>query len=218
MKTAADDFRIFWDNAYTVHHLSDTPDKLKNIMDACKAAGNPDRVYIFGSTSKVSFAGSGLGFLGASEANLNYIREALQKQTIGPDKINQLRHVRFFKDMDGINAHMKKHAEIIKPKFDAVVSILDTELAGKGIANWSNPAGGYFVNFDVPEGCAKKVVAMAADAGVKLTGAGATFPYKKDPRNSNIRIAPTLPSLDEIKKATEVVAVCTCIAAIENIL
>ncbi len=216
MKCAASDFRIFWDNAYAVHHLSDNKDKLKNILAACKDAGNEDRVYIFGSTSKVSFAGAGVGMMGASKSNVENLVKSISMQTIGPDKLNQLRHLRFFKDMAGIEAHMKRHAEIIKPKFDAVLEILESELGGKGIATWTNPNGGYFISLDVPNGCAKKVVTMAADAGVKLTAAGATFPYKKDLSDSNIRIAPTLPSLDEIKTAMEIVCTCILLADIEN--
>ncbi|MHC4873792.1 MAG: aminotransferase class I/II-fold pyridoxal phosphate-dependent enzyme [Planctomycetota bacterium] len=216
MNTAASDFRIFWDNAYTVHHLNETPDKLKNILTACKDAGNADRVYIFGSTSKVSFAGAGVGVMGGSKTNMEALVGSISMQTIGPDKLNQLRHVRFFKDMAGIEAHMKKHADIIKPKFDAVLKILERELGGKDIAEWTNPNGGYFVSLNVPAGCAKKVVAMAADAGVKLTGAGATFPYKKDPEDSNIRIAPTLPGLDEIKKAMEIVCICIMLVSMDK--
>ena len=208
MTTAAADFRIFWDNAYTVHHLTDTPDRLKNPLQACRDAGNPDRVYLIGSTSKVSFGGGGVAMLGGSSANVADIRKNMSMQAIGPDKINQLRHVRFFKDMNGVRDHMRKHAAIIKPKFDVVEEVLQAELGEYGVATWSKPNGGYFTNLDVPDGCARAIVAMAAEAGVKMTKAGATFPYGKDPRDRNIRIAPTLPSLDEIRQAMELLAIC----------
>ncbi|MBX2843018.1 MAG: aminotransferase class I/II-fold pyridoxal phosphate-dependent enzyme [Flammeovirgaceae bacterium] len=218
MKTAANDFRIFWDNAYTVHHLNDNKDQLKNILEACKSAGNSDRVFIFGSTSKISFAGAGVGVMGGSEANMNWVRKNLSMQTIGPDKLNQLRHIRFFENFDGIKTHMKKHAALLRPKFSLVREILDSELGGLEIATWSNPNGGYFISMDTLDDCAKEVVAMAAEVGVKLTGAGATFPYKNDPDNKNIRLAPSLPSLEEIKKAMEVVAVCVKIASVKKLL
>jgi len=216
MPTRADDFRIFWDNAYAVHHLTDRPQPLKNILEACKKAGNPERVLLFGSTSKVSFAGAGLGFMAGSRKNVEFALKHLFFQTIGPDKLNQLRHVLFFKDMAGIEAHMKKHAAIVRPKFEAVNEILTRRLGGKGVAEWSRPQGGYFVSMDVPDGCATRVVRLAAEAGVKFTGAGATFPYKKDPRDRNIRIAPTFPSMDEIRSAMEVMAVCIQLAALEK--
>lgn len=217
MPAAAADFRIFWDNAYAVHHLTDTHDELKNLLQACKDAGNPDRVYVFGSTSKVTFAGAGLGMVGASETNIGDIMKNMSVQAIGPDKVNQLRHVRFFKDMDGVRAHMVKHAAIIKPKFDAVLQVLDAELGDSGVAEWSRPNGGYFISLDAPPGCAAEVVAMAADAGVKMTKAGATFPHGKDPEDRNIRIAPTLPSLDEIRQAMELLAVCVLRVSLENL-
>jgi DNA-binding transcriptional MocR family regulator len=217
MKTAAKDFRIFWDNAYAHHHLSDAPPKLADLLAAAKRAGTADRVLIYGSTSKVSFAGAGIAMMGGSTENIGWIRGHRSKSTIGPDKLNELRHVRFFKDMAGIEAHMKKHAALIKPKFEAVDRVLTRELAGKGIASWTKPLGGYFVSLDVLDGCAKAVVAMAAEAGVKLTEAGATFPYGKDPRDRNIRIAPSFPSLAEIETATEVVAVCVQRAALAKL-
>jgi len=217
MPAAAADFRIFWDNAYTVHHLTDTHDELKNLLQACKDAGNPDRVYVFGSTSKVTFAGAGLGMVGASETNIGDIIKNMSVQAIGPDKVNQLRHVRFFKDMDGVRAHMVKHAAIIKPKFDAVLQVLDAELGDSGVAEWSRPNGGYFISLDAPPGCAAEIVAMAAAAGVKMTKAGATFPHGKDPEDRNIRIAPTLPSLDEIRQAMELLAVCVLRVSLENL-
>lgn len=218
MPAKAQDFRIFWDNAYAVHDLTATPDRLKNILTACKEAGNPDRVLIFGSTSKISFAGGGLAIVAASETNLNWIKKLLAVQTIGPDKLNQLRHVRFFKDFAGIISHMRKHAAIIKPKFDKVFEVFDRELAGKGIASWTKPNGGYFISLNTLEGCAKKVVAMAAEAGVTLTPAGATYPYGKDPLDRNIRIAPTFPTLDELNTAMEILAVCIQLTSVEKLL
>jgi aspartate/methionine/tyrosine aminotransferase len=208
MPTKAADFRIFWDNAYAVHHLGTEQDALVEILGACKAAGNPDRPFIFGSTSKISLAGAGLSAFAASATNVAWMMNHLQKQTIGPDKMNQLRHLRFFRDMAGVHAHMAKHAQILAPKFSAVDRVLTAHLGGKGVAEWTSPRGGYFVSIDTLPGCAKRVVAMAAEAGVKFTEAGATFPYGKDPEDRNIRIAPSLPSLPEIEKAMEVLAVC----------
>jgi DNA-binding transcriptional MocR family regulator len=216
MKTAANDFRIFWDNAYTVHHLSDDVDVIKNIFSSCISAGNPDRVFIVGSTSKITFAGAGIAAIGGSESNMNWVRKQLAISTIGPDKINQVRHTRFFGDFNGLKEHMKKHAELIKPKFEMVNSILEKNLGGKSLATWTNPKGGYFISLDTNEGCAKRVVALAAEAGVKLTAAGATFPYKKDPKDTNIRLAPTLPSIGEIEQAMEIVCLCVEIADSEK--
>lgn len=218
MKTKAKDFRIFWDNAYAVHHLYGAGDRLKNILEACKAAGNEDRVFVYTSTSKVSFPGAGVAVMASSKANIIKIKKQMSIQMIGPDKLNQMRHVKFFKNMENINEHMKKHAEIIRPKFAAVLKILENELGGKGIASWSNPNGGYFISFDTLDGCAKKVVAMTAEAGVVMTPAGATFPYGKDPRDRNIRIAPTLPALDELKEAIEIFCICVQIASIDKFL
>lgn len=217
MKTKAPDFRIFWDNAYAVHDLSEQPDHLKNILNACKKAGNPERVFVFSSTSKISFAGAGLSLMAASEINIDWIKKQTIIQTIGPDKLNQLRHVRFFKDFAGIEKQMKKHQAILKPKFDQVFETLETELGGKLIASWSKPNGGYFISLNTLDGCAKKVVNMAAEAGVVLTGAGATYPYGNDPLDRNIRIAPSFPSLAELKKAMEILAVCIQLASIEKI-
>jgi DNA-binding transcriptional MocR family regulator len=216
MNTAANDFRIFWDNAYTVHHLSEDVDVIKNIFDASKSAGNPDRVFILGSTSKITFAGSGVAAIGGSEVNMNWVRKQLAISTIGPDKINQVRHARFFGDFNGLKDHMRKHAALIKPKFEMVNSILENRLGGKGLAHWTNPKGGYFISLDTNEGCAKRVVSLAAEAGVKLTAAGATFPYKNDPRDTNIRLAPTLPSIEEIQQAMEIVCLCVEIAESER--
>jgi len=215
MKTAAPDFRIFWDNAYTVHHLSTTPAKVANILELCKAAGNPDRVFIFGSTSKITFAGAGVSMIGGSEANMDWVRLHMSKQTIGSDKLNQLRHIRFFKSIEDIHAHMTKHAAILRPKFDMVLSILEKELGGTGMAEWNNPKGGYFISLNTRPNRAKRVVQLAGEAGVKLTGAGAAFPYRKDPLDRNIRIAPSLPAIDSLEKATEILAVCIQVADME---
>lgn len=217
MKTKAPDFRIFWDNAYAVHHLTDSPDTLDNILAACKEAGNPDRVYIFGSTAKISFAGAGVAMMASSETNINDLKKQIAIQTIGTDKINQLRHICFFKDMEGIRAHMKKHAAILKPKFDAVLSVLESQLGGKNIAQWSKPKGGYFISLDTMEGCAKEVVAMAQEAGVTFTKAGATYPYGKDPKDQNIRIAPSYPPVDELKQAIELLAICIQLVSIKKL-
>lgn len=219
LKPKAKDFRIFWDNAYVVHDLyEDDRDKLLNIMDECKKAGNPDIVYEFCSTSKISFPGSGIAAMAASKNNIENIMKQLTIQTIGYDKLNQLRHVRFYKTMDGIKEHMKKHAAILRPKFETVLSTLDKEIKPYGIGTWFNPKGGYFISFNTLEGCAKKVVALCKEAGVVLTEAGATYPYKKDPTDSNIRIAPTYPSIDELKKALELFIICVKIASIDKIL
>ena len=191
----AEDFRIFWDNAYCIHHIYDEiHDKIPNILEECEKAGNPDMVYKFSSTSKISFPGSGIAAMAASDANLKDIRNMMKVQTIGHDKVNQLRHVRFFKDIHGIVEHMKKHADILRPKFETVLEVLDKELGGLEIGSWIAPRGGYFISFDALDGCAKAIVAKAKEAGVVLTGAGATFPYGKDPHDSNIRIAPSYPT------------------------
>lgn len=216
MVTAAKDFRIFWDNAYTVHHLSDKHDKLKNILNTCKLAGNENRPYIFGSTSKITFAGAGVGALGGSVANMNWYKSHLFFSSIGPDKINQVRHTRFFKNIEGIHKHMKKHAELLKPRFERTLEILDNELANTGLATWTKPNGGYFISFNVPQGTAKRVVALASNAGVKLTNAGATYPYKNDPNDSNIRLAPSCPTLEEIDDAMHIVCLAVKIAAKEK--
>jgi len=209
MPVAAKDFRIFWDNAYAVHHLGKGPARVKNLLAACKEAGTPERVLMFGSTSKITHAGAGVAVLAASEVNVKDALEKMFFSFIGPDKINQLRHVKFFKNMDGLLAHMQKQAELVAPKFAAVDEALERRLGGKGIATWTKPEGGYFVSVDVMEGCAAEIIAMAGKAGVKLTPAGSTHPYGKDPTDSNIRLAPTMPSVDEIKTAMEVF--CTCV-------
>lgn len=218
MHTAAPDFRIMWDNAYVVHDLYDDSTSLLNIMDECKRVGNPNRVYIYTSMSKVTFAGAAVAAMGTSEENHKYFLKIMGVQTIGSDKINQFRHVQFLKDLDGVKEHMKKHAEIIRPKFDAAIRILDEELNGYGIAEWSEPVGGYFINLDVLEGCAKEIVSMADSVGLKLTPAGATYPYKNDPKDTNIRIAPTFPPLEELEKAIKILTVCIRLVAINKLL
>ncbi len=218
MKTKAEDFRIFWDNAYTAHHLTDTPDTLKNILETCKQAGTPERVFLFGSTSKISIAGAGIALMAGSVKNMEHTRKLMSFQTIGPDKINQLRHVCFLKNMAGIESHMKKHAAIIKPKFEVVQNVLAEALGNKNIAEWSRPNGGYFISLNVMDGCAKKVVQMAADAGVKLTPAGATYPYGRDPGDRNIRIAPTFSQEDQVQTAMELVTVCILLASVEKLM
>ncbi|MDF2567560.1 MAG: putative transcriptional regulator, GntR family [Oscillospiraceae bacterium] len=218
LKSAAADFRIFWDNAYCVHHLSDDQDHLLNLMDECKKVGTQDRVFMFASTSKVSFAGAGVAALAASENNLAFIKKQLSIQTIGHDKVNQLRHMRFFKDLEYLKNHMEKHAEIIKPKFDMVLTWLNKEIAPLEIASWKNPKGGYFVSVNTLEGCAKRTVELCKQAGVVLTPAGATFPYGNDPQDSNIRIAPTFPPVSELDLAMELFCLCIKIASVEKLL
>jgi aspartate/methionine/tyrosine aminotransferase len=218
LKPAAGDFRIYWDNAYSVHDLGDKSDALLNIADACEEAGNPDIWYEFASTSKVTFAGGGISAMASSAANIAEISADLAFQTIGFDKINQLRHVLFLRDLDGVKAHMKKHASIIAPKFAMVQQVLARELGGIGIGSWTAPRGGYFICFTGLEGTASRTIALAKDAGVTLTGAGAPFPYHKDPNDNVIRIAPTYPSVDELETACELLAVCVKVAAIESLL
>lgn len=219
LKPAAEDFRIFWDNAYCVHHLyEDQQDFLLEILDECEKAGNPDIVYKFCSTSKISFPGSGVACIATSPNNLKDIKKQLMIQTIGHDKVNQLRHVRFFKDIDGIHAHMRKHADIMRPKFEAVLDTLERELSGLGIGSWIRPRGGYFISFDAMEGCAKAVVAKCREAGVVMTGAGATYPYGKDPKDSNIRIAPSFPTKEELAVAADLFVLCVKLASVEKLL
>ena len=219
LKPAAADFRIFWDNAYAIHTLYDDEDPgLLNILEECAKAGNPDMVYQFCSTSKITFPGAGVAAMSASPANIADIKSQMKWQTIGHDKINQLRHVRFFGDFDGLKAHMRKHADVIRPKFEAVLAILDRELCGLGIAEWTRPRGGYFVSFNALPGCAKNIVAKCKEAGVTMTGAGAAYPYGEDPQDSNIRIAPTLPPLSEIEEAISLFCICARLAAVEKLL
>ena len=219
LKPAAEDFRIYWDNAYCVHHLyEDRQDKILDIISECEKAGNPDMVYEFCSTSKVTFSGSGISGLATSPANKADIIKQLTVQTIGFDKINQLRHVKFLKDQEGIAAHMANHASLIRPKFELLESRFEKELGGLGVGTWTNPNGGYFIAFFANEGCAKNIVAKAKEAGVVMTGAGAPFPYKKDPQDSVIRIAPTLPPLEELDEACTVFITCVKLATVEKLL
>lgn len=219
LKPAAEDFRIFWDNAYSIHHLyDDDQDVILELLTECQKAGNEDMVYKFISTSKVSFPGSGIAAMAASEANLADARKAMFYQTIGHDKLNQLRHVRFFKDMDGVRAHMKKHAAILRPKFEAVLDVLERELGGLEIGSWVKPKGGYFIAFDSLPGCAKAIVAKAKEAGLTMTGAGATYPYGKDPQDSNIRIAPSYPTPEELELAGQVFVLSVKLVSIDKLL
>ena len=218
LKPAAGDFRIFWDNAYCIHHLYEKKDVLLNLAKECEKAGNEDIYYIFGSTSKVSFAGSGVAAMAASTANIAAIKKQMTIQTISHDKVNQLRHVLYFKDIDGMNRHMEKHAAIMRPKFDKVLEILDKELDGLGIATWSRPLGGYFISFDAMEGCAKAIVAKCKELGVVLTGAGATYPYGKDTKDSNIRIAPSFPTMSDLEQAAEVFVLVVKLISIEKLI
>ncbi len=218
LKPAAKDFRVIWDNAYCVHHVNETHDVLLNIFDIAKEYGSEDFFIEVTSTSKITFPGAGVSVLAASDKNIADIKKRMTVQTIGYDKINQLRHANYLKNLAGVEAHMLKHAAILKPKFDAVLEAFGKNLAGKGIAEWTVPNGGYFISLDVYAGCAKKTVALCKEAGVTLTGAGATYPYGKDPEDKNIRIAPTFPSRDELCKAVEILCLCVEIAAIEKIL
>ena len=219
LKPAAEDFRIFWDNAYCIHHLyEETQDEILNILEECEKAGNPNMVYIFASTSKISFPGSGVSAIASSKENIAFIESVMTIQTIGHDKINQLRHSRFFKDIDGLRDHMKKHADLLRPKFEAVLTTFEEELAGLEIGTWIKPRGGYFISFDALPGCAKSIVSKCKDLGVILTGAGATYPYGKDPQDCNIRIAPSFPTPEEMKTAAEVFVLCTKLVSVEKLL
>ena len=219
LKPAAKDFRIFWDNAYIIHHLyDDRQDHLLNIIEECEKAGNPDMVYEFVSTSKVSYPGAGIAALISSEANLKEAQEYMNFQIIGHDKLNQLRHVKFFQNLDGVMNQMKKHAEILRPKFEAILQVMNQELSGLGIASWTKPNGGYFISFDAMEGCAKKIVAKAKEAGLTMTGAGATYPYHNDPQDSNIRIAPSFPTPEELEIAGQVFVLSVKLVSVDKIL
>ncbi len=219
LKPAAEDFRIFWDNAYAIHDLyEDKSDELPEILSECEKAGNPDMVYEFCSTSKVTFPGAGIAGVVASGANIAQIKAAMTIQTIGYDKLNQLRHVKYFKNIEGMKAHMMKHAQIIRPKFEAIENVLSKELGELGIGSWTKPIGGYFISFDAMEGCAKAIVQKCKEAGVVLTGAGATYPYKRDPKDSNIRIAPTFPSKEELELATDLFVLCVKLVSVEKLL
>lgn len=219
MKTAANDFMIMWDNAYAVHDLDpDHPDTILNILDECKAAGDPTRVMIFASTSKITYAGAGLGVFACGAEMMDRMKKLLSIQTIGFDKVNMLRHARYFGNYQGLLDHMRKQAALVNPKFQVVLEAFDKELEGKGIAQWVKPKGGYFISLDVMEGCAKRVVQLCKDAGVVLTSAGASYPYGKDPKDSNIRIAPTYPTKEELEQAVYVLCIATQMAAAEALL
>ena len=219
LKPAAKDFRIYWDNAYCVHHLyPDHPDHVLDILSECEKAGNPDMVYKFGSTSKVTFPGAGISAIATSKANIEDIKKQMNNQLISHDKMNQLRHVKFFGNVEGLKAHMAKHADILRPRFEAVDEILNKELKGLEIGTWTKPNGGYFVSFNAMDGCAKAIVSKCKEAGVVMTGAGATYPYGKDPHDSNIRIAPSFPTLDELKQAAEIFCVCVKLVSVEKLL
>lgn len=219
LKPAAPDFRIFWDNAYCVHHLyDDDQDFLIEILEECEKAGNPDLAYKFCSTSKISFPGSGVACIATSPNNLKDIKLQLTIQTIGHDKVNQLRHVRFFQDIDGIHEHMRKHAAILRPKFEAVLDTLEQELGGLEIGSWIRPKGGYFISFDALEGCARRIVEKCREAGVVMTEAGATYPYHQDPKDSNIRIAPSFPTPEDLAKACGIFVLCVKLVSAEKLL
>ena len=219
LKPAARDFRIYWDNAYCIHDLyEDKQDTLLEILAECEKAGNPDLVFEFASTSKISFAGAGVSAVASSPKNLEWFKKSMTVQTIGPDKINQLRHVRYYKDLAGLRAQMSKNSALIRPKFELVIDMLEKELSGLGIGKWTNPLGGYFISFDAVEGCAKAIVAKCKEGGMVLTGAGATYPYGVDPKDSNIRIAPSYPSLAEMKEATKLFILCVKLVSIDKIL
>ena len=221
LKPAAKDFRIYWDNAYSIHHLYDEPenqDVILELLSECEKAGNPDLALKFISTSKVSFPGSGIAALACSEANMADAVKHMGYQIISHDKLNQLRHVKFFKDIEGMREHMKLHASILRPKFDIVVNTLERELSGLGIGSWTKPRGGYFVSFDAMEGCAKAIVAKAKEAGLVMTGAGATFPYGKDPKDSNIRIAPSFPTPEELQSAVDLFVLCVKLVSVNKLL
>lgn len=219
LKPAAADFRIFWDNAYAVHHIYESDQaEILNILDECEKAGNPDMVFEFCSTSKVSFPGAGIAAIASSGANISDIKKRLGMQTIGHDKINQLRHVAYFKNMDGIKAHMMKQAAVIRPKFEMLDEMLTAEIASRGIGNWMKPKGGYFISFEAMDGCAKAIVDKCKEAGVVLTGAGSPFPYKKDPKDSVLRIAPTYPSLEELTEAAKVFVTVVRLVSVEKLL
>jgi DNA-binding transcriptional MocR family regulator len=217
MRTAHD-FRLFWDNAYSVHHLKDTPDWLDNLLEACAAAGNPDRALVFGSTSKITFAQAGLGLFAASAANMRWFISRQSTRTIGPDKLNQLRHVRMLRKPAGIAAHMEQHRRLLQPKFAAVTEVFESRLGGAGVATWTYPRGGYFISLDVLDGCADRVVTLAKAAGIEMVPAGRTFPYGRDPRDRNIRIAPSFPPVDEIRAAVDALATCILVASSERLL
>jgi DNA-binding transcriptional MocR family regulator len=215
---AADDFRLFWDNAYAVHHLTDTPDRLDNVLEACAAAGHPDRALAFGSTSKITFAQAGLGMMATSLANMRWFVSRQSTRTIGPDKLNQMRHVRVLRDDAGITAHMEQHRRLLEPKFAAVQEVFEARLGGTGVAVCTRPRGGYFVSLDVLDACARRVVALAKDAGIEVVAAGRTFPNGRDPRDRNIRIAPSFPPAAEVRAAVDALVTCVLVATSERLL
>lgn len=219
MPTAADDFRVFWDNAYCVHYLDmNDQAEILNFLAECAKAGYPERPYIFGSTSKITFPGAGLAAFAAGPETIKYVKKLMASQTIGHDKLNQLRHVKFFGNREGLMRHMAKHAEILRPKFQMVAETLERELSGLGCADWTVPKGGYFMSFNTLPGLAKKVVTMCKEAGVELTGAGATYPYGKDPEDKNIRLAPSMPPVEDLKIAAELFCLCVKLASVEKLL
>jgi DNA-binding transcriptional MocR family regulator len=218
METAAPDFRIFWDNAYAVHHLTDVETPALDVLGLAADAGHPNRVFVFASTSKITLAGSGVSFFASSPDNVTWYLKHLSKRTIGPDKVNHLRHVRHLRDADGVRALMAQHRALIAPKFELVTSILEKRLGPYDAATWTSPDGGYFISLDVADGTATRVVALAKQAGISMTGAGAAFPYGRDPRDRNIRIAPTFPSDDEVAAAIDGLATCVLLAALEQAL
>ncbi|MGW0051975.1 aminotransferase class I/II-fold pyridoxal phosphate-dependent enzyme [Nocardia nova] len=218
MPTAAPDFRLFWDNAYAVHPLTDTAAPVFDVLGMAAAAGNPNRPFVFASTSKITFAGSGVSFFGSSTENLRWYLKYAAKKSIGPDKVNQLRHLRFFGDAEGVRRHMQAHRAVLEPKFKLVLRILEDRLGASKVASWTEPKGGYFISLDVVEGTAARVVALAKEAGIALTPAGSAFPYGKDPEDKNIRIAPSFPSLADLEKAMDGLATCVLLAATEKLL
>ena len=218
MQTAAPDFRLFWDNAYAVHTLTHDFPRQVDVLGLAAAAGNPNRPYVFASTSKITFAGAGVSFFGGSLGNIAWYLQYAAKKSIGPDKVNQLRHLRFFGDADGVRLQMHRHQQLIAPKFAAVAEILDARLTDSKVASWTDPQGGYFVSLDVLPGTAKRTVALAKDAGIAVTEAGASFPYRKDPEDKNIRIAPTFPAMTDLREAIDGLATCTLLAATEALL
>ncbi|MGB3522441.1 MAG: aminotransferase class I/II-fold pyridoxal phosphate-dependent enzyme [Mycobacterium sp.] len=218
MKTAAPDFRLFWDNAYAVHTLTTEFPHQIDVLGLAAAAGNPNRPYVFASTSKITFAGAGVSFFGGSLGNIAWYLQYAGKRSIGPDKVNQLRHLRFFGDVDGVRLHMRRHQEILAPKFELAAEILERRLGDSKIASWTDPKGGYFISLDVWPGTARRTVALAKDAGIAVTEAGASFPYRKDPEDKNIRIAPSFPSTEDLRDAVDGLATCALLAAAEQLL
>lgn len=218
LKPAAEDFRIFWDNAYCVHHLKDDHDSLLNIFDEAKKCGNEDMIFEFASTSKITFPGAGVAVIAASENNVKQISKLLGMQNISYDKVNQLRHVRYFGNADGLRKYMEKHKAILAPKFDTVIRILTEQMGDLDILTWNEPKGGYFISVNTLDGCAKEVARLCKEGGVVLTGAGATFPYKKDPNDKNIRLSPSFPTLEDLTKAMELFCICVKLASAEKLL